>query len=116
MGLELFAAALLERRFPCVEEERQDLKRVGELPLAGLPSEERQDVGLKVLLVLQVALLRWALLELLVVLALLEGRADELEVVPLLLMEQAPQEVAMKPLEWQRWSSWTAATSAVQAA
>jgi|GEM_PF-4891448 len=112
----LFVAEQLGHPFQCVGEERQDLKQVGEWPLAGLPWEGRLDVGQKVPPALPVALLLWALLELLVVLVPLEGQADELEVVAWLLMEQAPLEVAMKPLEWRKWFSWTAATSAAQAA
>lgn len=114
MDLELlFAAEQSERPFQCVGEARQDLKQVGELPLASLPWEGRLDEGLKVPLALLVALPLWALL---VVLALLEGRADELVVGASLLKEQAPLEVAKMPLEWQKWFSWTAATSAAQAA
>ena len=41
----IFAAEQLERPFQCVGEVRQDLKQVGELPLASLPWEERLDAG-----------------------------------------------------------------------
>ena len=89
---------------------------MGGWPLADLPWGERLDVGQKVPLALQAVLLLWALLELLVVLALMVERVDELVVGASLLKEQAPLEVAMRPLEWQKWFSWTAATSAAQAA